>query len=72
MSTGTRALTRSMSQPGHDPHGYNPVNYQHHYHWAQSAFLISSTDTSMQLSMPNQLALSPPCLLKQGMITLLQ
>ena len=23
-------------QPRHDPHGYNPVNYQRHYHWARS------------------------------------
>ena len=26
-----------MSQTGHDPRGYNPVNYQHHYHWARFA-----------------------------------
>ena len=26
MSTGTQSLNQSMSQPGHDPHGYNPVN----------------------------------------------
>ena len=28
-----------MSQTGHNPRGYNPVNYQHHYHWAQSHLL---------------------------------
>ena len=24
-----------MPQPGHNPHGYNPVNYQRHYHWVR-------------------------------------
>ena len=35
----TIAINWSMSQTGHDPHGYNPVNYQRHYHWAQSCEL---------------------------------
>ena len=26
---------RYQSQPGHDPHGYNPANYQLQYHWAR-------------------------------------
>ena len=26
---------RYQSQPGDDPHGYNPANYQHQYHLAR-------------------------------------
>ena len=43
MLTGTQALNRSMSQLGHNPHSYNPVNYQCHYHWARSRKLSMST-----------------------------
>ena len=28
-----------QSQPGHNPHGYNPVDYKRHYHWAWSHYL---------------------------------
>ena len=31
---------RYQSQTGHDPNGYNPVNYQYHYHWARSRLLL--------------------------------
>ena len=56
-----QALNRSTSQLGHDPHGYNPVNYQRHYHWAGSS-------TRMFQRGPQ----SSTCLSKQGTITLLQ
>ena len=46
MSTETQALNRSMSQLGHNPHSYNPVNYQRHYHWARSRKLSMSTYTA--------------------------
>ena len=36
MSAWTLAINWSMPQPGHDPHDYNAVNYQHHYQWARS------------------------------------
>ena len=38
-------MNRSMSQTGHDPHSYNPVNYQRHYHWARSCWLSVSIRT---------------------------
>ena len=33
------------SQPGHNPPGYNTMNYQRHYHWAQSGLLSVSMRT---------------------------
>ena len=42
MSTRTLAINRLISQPGHNQHGYNPVNYQPHYHWARSHKLSMS------------------------------
>ena len=50
MSTVTQALNRSMSQLGHDPHGYNPVNYQHQYHWAQSLICMFQRGPAMNIN----------------------
>ena len=34
-----------QNQPGQDSHGYDSVNYQHHYHWARSRQLQVSIRT---------------------------
>ena len=39
MSIKTLAIDRSMPQLGHNPHGYNLMNYQCHYYWVRSGKL---------------------------------
>ena len=41
----------SMSQTGHDPHRYNPMNYQHHHHWARSRFQCQPGNIYWSISM---------------------
>jgi len=32
----SQKLRKRAQYVGYNPQGYNPVNYQRHYHWAQS------------------------------------
>ena len=43
-----------MSQTGHDPHGYNPMNYQRHYQWARSRLLCQPDNCDLSINVSNR------------------
>ena len=44
----------SMSQTGHDPLGYNPMNNQRHYHWVQSSLLCQQEKNDLSINVSNR------------------
>ena len=43
-----------MFQTGHDPHGFNPVNYQRHYNWARSCLLYQQDNNGLLINANTQ------------------
>ena len=59
-----------MSQTGHDPHGYNPMNYQRHYLGAILLAIGVNLDTSNQLINSNTQGTISIRMFQQNKITL--
>ena len=51
----TIAIYWSMSQTGYDPLFYNPVNFQHNYHWALSRLWCQPDNSDLLINVSNRI-----------------
>ena len=51
----TIAIHWSMSQTGHNPHGYKPMNFQRHYHRTRSCLLCQLDNSNLLINVSNSL-----------------